>query len=99
MAIIVEFVGGFRDGTRVSSGSADPNEANFALSMYHFSHQGKIGAKHKTASDAAVEILRTEGPAELAKRGLDMNHFYKVVSNTVEGDDTIIRFQSVGPED
>jgi hypothetical protein len=99
MAIIVEFVGGFRDGFRASMESKDPEESGVAQMAYHLSHRGEIGRKHKTASDAARHILETEGAAALAQRGLDMNHFYKVVSNDVVGDDTIIRFQAVGPDD
>jgi hypothetical protein len=98
MAIIVEFVGGFRDGTRASTASDDPAEAKFALMKYHFSNQGEIGKKHQEISVAAQEIFHTEGVAGLVQRGLEMNHFYKVVSKTIEGDDTIVRFQSVGQD-
>jgi hypothetical protein len=94
MANIVEFIGGFRDGTRASSASEDPEEAKFAETMYFLSHQGEIGRKHRGYSDAAMHVLPTEGPEALIKQGLDMDHFYKVVSKTVEGDYTIVRFES-----
>jgi hypothetical protein len=97
MVIIVEFVGGFRDGTRASSASEDPGEAELALNTWFISNQGEIGRKHGTASDAAKHILMTEGGQALAERGLGMSHFYKVVSKTVNGDETIVRFESVEP--
>ena len=95
MAIIVEFVGGFRDGLRASSASEDPGESTFALQTYALSQPGQIGKKHQAYSDEAMRVFRTEGPQAIAERGLD---FYKVTSKTVKDDDTIMRFEFVEQE-
>jgi hypothetical protein len=98
MAIIVEFVGGFRDGMRASSESADPGESKFALSVYAMSHEGEIGREHRSYPDPALHAIQMEGGEAIAEHGLDMNHFYKVVSKTVKDDDTIVRFEFVEQE-
>jgi hypothetical protein len=98
MAIIVEFVGGFRDGMRASSESTDPGESKFALSVYAISQEGEIGGEHRSYPDPAMHAIQMEGGDALAQHGLDMNQCYKVVSKTAKDDDTIVRFEFVEQE-
>jgi hypothetical protein len=98
VAIIVEFVGGFRDGGRFSSASEDPDDAWFAKSMYLRSNAGDIGHTHRTASDADMQIFLTEGPDVAIQKGLVPNHLYKVVSKTEKDGDITVRFEYAGLE-
>jgi hypothetical protein len=98
MAIIVEFVGGFRDGGRFSSDSDDPGDAWFAKSMYFRSHEGEIGRTHRTASDVGMQIFLTEGPVAAMNKGVAPNHLYKVVRKVEKDDDIIVRFEYAGQE-
>jgi len=98
MAIIIEFIGGFRDGGRFSSASEDPDDAWFAKSMYFRSREGEIGRTHRTASDLGMQIFLTEGPVAAIKKGVAPNHFYKVVSKIEKDDDIIVRFEYAGQE-
>jgi hypothetical protein len=83
---------------RASSKSADPGESKCALSVYAMSHEGEIGRQHRSFSDAAMHAIQMEGGDAKAEHGLDLNHFYKVVSKTVKDDDTVVRFEFVEQE-
>jgi hypothetical protein len=98
MAIIVEFVGGFRDGELASTASDFPEDVRLAEASYFLSHRGEIGRKHKTVSDAAMQVMVTEGGQAARERGFDMNHVYQVVERTEKDGDTIVRFEYVGQE-
>jgi hypothetical protein len=99
MAIIVEFSGGFRDGERASTDSEDPDEADLAESSYILASHGTVGGKFRGPSDLARHILRTEGREAFVRYGFGANHFYKIVSRTVDDEDVVLRFESCGPDD
>jgi hypothetical protein len=98
VAIIVEFVGGFRDGGRFSSKSKDLDEAWFAKAMYIRSNAGDIGHTHRTASDAGMQIFLTEGPEVAIQLRVAPNHLYKVVSKTEKDGNITVRFEYAGQE-
>jgi hypothetical protein len=99
VAIIIEFIGGFRDGTCASSESSDPTEADLALGIYYFSNSGEFGRIYKTYPDAGKEVVRIEGALAGMQKHVLMNEIYKVLSKTIGAADTIVRFEYLGQEE
>jgi hypothetical protein len=92
MAIVVEFIGGFRDGLRWSTDSPDRRESNEAAWLWCI-HEGIIGKKIGVLSEAATEPVISERGQEAKNRGMDINHFYTLIEKVEDGTDTIIRYE------
>jgi hypothetical protein len=96
MAIVVEFIGGFKDGIRLSSNSHDPNEAHEVASLYLGDHQGQAGLESQTISNASLQDMRTEEPEAVVRTGLELNHKYELVERSDRDGDVLLRYEYLG---
>jgi hypothetical protein len=96
MAIVIEFVGGPRDGTRLSTASSDPKVTREAFAIYVTSKQGAVGGIHRTYSDAAQQILQTQGVTALINSGMEMDQVYRVISKAERDGDITVRIEYAG---
>lgn len=103
--ILVEFLGGFRDGQVLRSDSSNRDEFQECLALYILHSQGgQLGKRFKCYSEAGIaelgELLEVtpEGPRLKREPMAGRNHIYEVVSRQ-EDDDTIrIRYQYMGQD-
>ena len=103
--IVIEFIGGFKDGDCLRSDSEDPEEVKSALSYYLvFSKQGTIGKRFRAISDARwnelediVEVTDA-GPVLMRAPIAGMNHVYEVVDRIEDDDRILVRYQYKGVE-
>jgi hypothetical protein len=95
MAIIIEFVGGYHDGGRMSSDSRDEQEATLTRRLYfRATHEGTIGKQFKIISDASVEDQGNGGRAAMPQT--KFNSLYYEVTNRIEqGGNIIVRCECV----
>jgi hypothetical protein len=98
MAVVIEFVGGPRDGTQLSTASTDPKVVREADGIYNLSQQGTVGRKHRTFSEAAEQILQTQGVSALINSGMEMDQVYRVISKAEKDGDITVRIEYVGQE-
>ena len=100
MAIVIEFIGGFRDGARLSSESDDPDDVFRSRNLYFLSRNGgELGKKHSAISHATAETSGTAGETAQRKHGMERNHLYEVVERIEEDGDFIARFKYPSQED
>jgi hypothetical protein len=98
MAIVVEFIGGFKDGMRLSSDSQDPNEAHEVASLYLSNHQGEPGRESQAISAAALEVMRAEEPEGVMRTAFDLNHKYELVERFDGDSDVMLRYKYLRQE-
>lgn len=96
MATIIEFLGGGRDGLRISTASDDPAEVQIAGVCAAFSEGGRVGKRFWTASDAAIRTLQTGGLRAARVRNFRLNYQYEVVDCHRRGGDTVIAVRYLG---
>jgi transcriptional regulator with XRE-family HTH domain len=100
--IVVEFVGGFMDGKRLSTAADDPDEVQEAAAHYVMSSEGTVGKRFRTYSDAGraelaeITEMTPEGPRLKREPVYDMDHFYEVVERVETGESIIVRFRFAG---
>lgn len=102
--IIIEFIGGFRDGLRFDSASADAEESKWAWMWYRQFKDGKIGHTITSASDAAVNVMRShkthdEFEATMKNHPGFPCHYYQVVDRIKQGDSVTVRINSISKEE
>jgi len=101
--IIVEFVGGFRDGQILRSDSTNPNEVRECMGLYVlFSQGGKIGKRMRGVSEAAIAELQEivemtpDGPRLKREPSAKMNHIYEVVDRQEDEQTIRVHYQYMG---
>lgn len=102
--IVVEFVGGFKDGQRLANDASDQQEAEQAHAYYHISESGTVGKRFRTLSDAGLMELQEiaeetpDGPRLKREPTAKMNHIYQVVARNEDDRQITVRFQYMGRE-
>ena len=101
--IVIEFIGGFKDGDCLRSDSAEPEVVKSALSYYFvFSKQGAIGKRFRAISDARwneledIVEMTDAGPVLTREPTASMNHIYEVVDRSESDDQILVRYQYKG---
>ena len=99
--IVLLYEGGFRDGKRISSASADPQEANEALVNYNLSAKGEVGRRHWTMSDLGIQELSEivedtpDGPRLTREPNFAKRHIYEVAERTETVEAVTVRFRFI----
>ena len=98
--IVFSFEGGLRDGATDawtivrSQGDA---QGETARARYWSTDSGTIGKRFGAGSDAALEMLKVDGPD--ATRGTDSAlHIYEVMSRTTEKEDLLLKCRFIRSE-
>ena len=76
--IILEFSGGYWDGTALRTDAADQEEALLATACYELSHHGAIGAECGALSSDAVTYARIHHRARPQEGTLGGHHRYRI---------------------
>ena len=87
--IVFTFEGGFKDGaTEICPITWGEGQPRFGESRARFcaTESGTVGKRFGAGSDAALQMLRAEGPEASRSAGAAL-HIYEVLSRTEEGED------------
>lgn len=98
--IVFTFVGGLRDGATdtctIIRGQANPS-CDSARARYRLTESGTVGKRFGAGSDAALEMLKSDGPD--ATRGTSAAlHIYEVMSRTEDGENLLLKCRFVRSE-
>lgn len=87
--IVFTFEGGIKDGATEICGLAGGKEhasGRESRQRYWLTESGAVGKRFGAGSDAALQMLREEGPAAARDVGATL-HIYEVMSRTEDGED------------
>lgn len=101
--IVVEFVGGDKDGESFRSDSSDPQEVDQCMGHYIlFSQGGKIGSGIRGLSTAAIQELHEivestpDGPRFKRPPTFGTDHVYRVTDRREDDAKIVVRYSYMG---